>query len=132
MSRKRVEHIRFGSADFPLYFADFFLKYPHISQKNWLVYEKIRYFETALHHTAKTAESYRRRACAFDSLTATRKIRVPCTQPRALAAADAAREAFCAQTAGGAAPKLGADTADFSFITRRRSSVMNIRPPKKA
>ena len=24
-SRKRVEHIRFGSADFPLYFADFFL-----------------------------------------------------------------------------------------------------------
>ena len=51
-SRKRVEHIRFGSADFSLYFADFFLKYPHISQKNWLVYEKIRYFETASHHTA--------------------------------------------------------------------------------
>ena len=25
LSRKRVEHIRFGSADFPLYFADFFL-----------------------------------------------------------------------------------------------------------
>ena len=24
-SRKRVEHIRFGSADFSLYFADFFL-----------------------------------------------------------------------------------------------------------
>ena len=25
LSRKRAEHIRFGSADFPLYFADFFL-----------------------------------------------------------------------------------------------------------
>ena len=24
-SHKRIEHIRFGSADFPIYFADFFL-----------------------------------------------------------------------------------------------------------
>ena len=51
-SRKRVEHIRFGSADFPLYFADFFLNIRIFLKKIGSSMKKIRYFETASHHMA--------------------------------------------------------------------------------